>query len=128
MLDRRGQRYVQLRVFVKGGGCAGMRHKFSLTARPDGGDVGMYRLGVRLVVDPLSLMYLSGSVVDCGAGVGDSCFVVYHPRAGTVCTCGASFAPQFHAPPARAMAPRPRARPETITYTPSRVSTEPHEH
>ncbi|AEK38389.1 putative protein HesB [Candidatus Tremblaya princeps PCVAL] len=84
---------VQLRVFVKGGGCKGMRHKFCLAPCRTVGDAGMTRLGVRLVADPLSLMYLRGSVVDCGTGVGDARLVVYHPSAGMVCSCGASFAP-----------------------------------
>ncbi|CUX76408.1 Iron-sulfur cluster insertion protein ErpA [Candidatus Tremblaya princeps] len=88
-----GRSCVQLRVFVKGGGCKGMRHNFCLASSRTVGDSGMTRLGLRLVVDPLSLMYLRGSVVDCGTGVGDARLVVYHPSAGMVCSCGASFAP-----------------------------------
>lgn len=93
MVASHGISCTQLRVFVKGGGCKGMRHKFCLASCRTVGDAGMTRLGVRLVADPLSLMYLRGSVVDCGTGVGDARLVVYQPSAGMVCSCGASFTP-----------------------------------
>ena len=47
--------------------------------------------GVKLVVDPLSLQYLSGAEVDFIDDLMGTRFVVNNPNAATTCGCGASF-------------------------------------
>ena len=47
--------------------------------------------GVTLLVDPMSLQYLAGSVVDYTEGLEGSRFVVSNPNATATCGCGSSF-------------------------------------
>ena len=55
------------------------------------GDMEFDRGGVKLVVDPLSLQYLSGAQVDFIDDLMGTRFVVNNPNAATTCGCGASF-------------------------------------
>lgn len=81
-----------LRLSVEGGGCSGFQYKFGLaeTAEPD--DLIVERDGVTLVVDPVSLDLVSGSMVDYVESLGGAAFRVENPNASAGCGCGSSFA------------------------------------
>lgn len=80
-----------LRLSVEGGGCSGFQYKFDLADAPDGEDSVSETDGVRLVVDPVSLDLVSGSVVDFVESLGGAAFRVENPQAAAGCGCGSSF-------------------------------------
>ena len=80
-----------LRLSVEGGGCSGFQYKFGLADRVDGEDAVSETDGVRLVVDPVSLDLVSGSVVDFVESLGGAAFRVENPQAAAGCGCGSSF-------------------------------------
>ena len=80
-----------LRLSVEGGGCSGFQYKFDLTEGPDADDVVSETEGVQLVVDPISLDLVSGSVVDFVESLGGAAFQVENPQAAAGCGCGSSF-------------------------------------
>ena len=82
---------LRFRVYVQGGGCSGFQYGFQFEEAGADGDMEFDRGGVRLVVDPLSLQYLSGAEVDFIDDLMGTRFVVNNPNASTTCGCGASF-------------------------------------
>jgi iron-sulfur cluster assembly accessory protein len=80
-----------LRLSVEGGGCSGFQYRFGLADAPDGDDSVTETDGVRLVVDPVSLDLVAGSIVDYVESLGGAAFRVENPQAASGCGCGASF-------------------------------------
>lgn len=80
-----------LRLSVEGGGCSGFQYKFDLTDGADANDSVSETDGVKLVVDPISLDLVSGSVVDFVESLGGAAFRVENPNAAAGCGCGSSF-------------------------------------
>ncbi|WP_126173296.1 iron-sulfur cluster insertion protein ErpA [Altericroceibacterium xinjiangense] len=80
-----------LRLAVEGGGCSGFQYKFGLTEAPEPDDIVSETDGVRLVVDPISLDLVDGSVVDYVESLGGAAFRVENPNASAGCGCGSSF-------------------------------------
>lgn len=82
---------LKLRVYITGGGCSGFQYGFTFDENVNDGDMVVENEGVTLVVDPMSLQYLVGGVVDYTEGLEGSRFFVDNPNATTTCGCGASF-------------------------------------
>lgn len=82
---------LKLRVFVTGGGCSGFQYGFTFDEKVNDGDTTIEKDDVTLVVDPMSLQYLVGGVVDYQDGLQGSRFLIDNPNATTTCGCGASF-------------------------------------
>ncbi len=80
-----------LRLSVEGGGCSGFQYKFDLADAADGDDSVSETDGVQLVVDPISLDLVGGSVVDFVESLGGAAFKVENPQAAAGCGCGSSF-------------------------------------
>jgi len=80
-----------LRLSVEGGGCSGFQYKFDLTDAAEAEDMVSETAGVRLVVDPVSLELVTGSVVDFVESLGGAAFKVENPNAAAGCGCGSSF-------------------------------------
>ncbi len=83
---------VRLRVGVKGGGCSGFSYLLDLTETQKDSDEVFEQHGIKVVVDPKSLLYLGGTVVDFRDEVMGRGFVFQNPNATTSCGCGSSFA------------------------------------
>jgi iron-sulfur cluster assembly accessory protein len=83
---------LKLRVFITGGGCSGFQYGFTFDEIVAEDDTALETGGVTLLVDPMSLQYLAGSVVDYTEGLEGSRFVVNNPNATATCGCGSSFA------------------------------------
>ena len=81
-----------LRVSVEGGGCSGFSYKFDLVRASEPDDLLIERAGARVLVDPVSLQYLSGSEIDFVDDLIGSSFKVHNPNAIASCGCGTSFA------------------------------------
>ena len=80
-----------LRLSVEGGGCSGFQYKFDLAEAAEAEDAVSETAGVRLVVDPVSLELVTGSVVDYVESLGGAAFKVENPNAAAGCGCGSSF-------------------------------------
>lgn len=81
-----------LRLSVEGGGCSGFQYKFGLSDAAEHDDLAVETDGVMLVVDPISLDLVAGSVVDYVESLGGAAFKVENPQAASGCGCGSSFA------------------------------------
>ena len=79
------------RVAVEGGGCSGFQYKFDLVATPDSDDLVIERAGGMVVIDPVSLQYMAGSVIDFVDDLIGASFKIKNPNAVASCGCGTSF-------------------------------------
>jgi iron-sulfur cluster assembly accessory protein len=77
-----------LRVAVLGGGCSGFQYEFGLEAGPAEGDVVV---DGAVVVDPESLPFLAGAVIDFKDELIGARFAIDNPNATSSCGCGTSF-------------------------------------
>ena len=91
LLVEEGNDELMLRVFVTGGGCSGFQYGFTFDHEAAEDDTLVERDGVKMVVDPMSFQYLTGSEIDFEEGLQGSRFVVRNPAAKTTCGCGSSF-------------------------------------
>jgi len=82
---------LKLRVYVTGGGCSGFQYGFTFDEKVNDGDLTIEKNGVAMVIDPMSLQYLVGGIVDYTEGLQGSRFTVQNPNATTTCGCGSSF-------------------------------------
>ncbi len=82
---------VRLRVGVKGGGCSGFSYVLDLTEHQKEHDEVFEQHGVKIICDPKSLLYLSGTTIDFKDEVMGRGFVFQNPNASTSCGCGSSF-------------------------------------
>jgi len=91
LLTRQGRASGVLRVAVVGGGCSGLQYKMDLQDGPASRDILVESGGVRVVVDPKSALYVTGSELDYVDALQDGGFKVKNPNAATSCSCGESF-------------------------------------
>ena len=82
-----------LRVGVVNGGCSGMSYTLGLDDGPGEADRVFDMGAVKVFVDPESLQYLEGMVVDFADGLHGAGFKFTNPNAERTCGCGTSFAP-----------------------------------
>lgn len=82
---------LMLRVFISGGGCSGFQYGFTFDENVDDGDTVVEKDGVKLLIDPMSFMYLTGAEIDYTEGLEGAQFVIRNPNATTTCGCGSSF-------------------------------------
>ncbi|MEL6235807.1 MAG: iron-sulfur cluster insertion protein ErpA [Pseudomonadota bacterium] len=80
-----------LRVAVEGGGCSGFQYEFRIEERPAEDDLVLDADGCAVVIDPISLPFLSGATVDFADELIGSRFVIDNPNATASCGCGTSF-------------------------------------
>jgi iron-sulfur cluster assembly protein len=80
-----------LRVGVKGGGCSGLSYVLGFDSESRAGDIVLELQGIRVQVDPKSMFYLSGTVLDFSDGLNGKGFVFNNPQATRTCGCGSSF-------------------------------------
>ena len=80
-----------LRVFVSGGGCSGMQYGMALEAEPRPYDHVIEKDGVKVFVDPTSMMYLNNATIDYEDSLRGGGFKIDNPNATSSCGCGTSF-------------------------------------
>ncbi|HWH69178.1 MAG TPA: iron-sulfur cluster assembly accessory protein [Candidatus Sulfotelmatobacter sp.] len=90
LLAKQGRPQGVLRVAVVGGGCSGLQYKMDLQDGPASRDILVETAGTRVVVDPKSALYVTGSELDFIDEL-DGGFKVKNPNAATSCSCGESF-------------------------------------
>ena len=91
LLTKQGRANGVLRVAVVGGGCSGLQYKMDLQDAPASRDIMVETAGVKVVVDPKSALYVTGSELDYIDALQDGGFKVKNPNAATSCSCGESF-------------------------------------
>ena len=91
LLAKRDLEGYALRVFVSGGGCSGFQYGMALEDNIRETDLVTEQHGVKLVVDEISINYLTGSTVDYVDEVMGSGFKIENPNAVASCGCGSSF-------------------------------------
>ena len=91
LIEEENNPELKLRVYVTGGGCSGFQYGFTFDEKVNEGDMTIEKNEVTLVVDPMSLQYLVGGIVDYTEGLEGSRFLVNNPNATTTCGCGSSF-------------------------------------
>ncbi len=91
LLTKQGRPGGVLRVAVVGGGCSGLQYKMDLQDQPANRDFLVESAGVKVVVDPKSALYVTGSELDYLDVLTDGGFKVKNPNAATSCSCGESF-------------------------------------
>lgn len=79
-----------LRVAVEGGGCSGFQYRFTLDD-PREDDLVLSEAGETVVVDPVSLPFLSGATISFSEELIGARFVIDNPNASSSCGCGTSF-------------------------------------
>jgi len=92
LLEEKGKPNGALRLAVIGGGCSGLQYTMDLVEGPANRDILIPTSNVRLVVDPKSALFVSGSVLDYSDDLQKGGFKVTNPNAVAHCSCGESFA------------------------------------
>ena len=91
LLEQEGRDDLQLRISVQPGGCSGLRYQLFFDERTLDGDVVTDFDGVSVVVDRMSVPYLSGATIDFADRIDAQGFTIDNPNASGSCACGDSF-------------------------------------
>src|SRR6266511_1402382 len=92
LLQEKGRPDGALRLAVIGGGCSGLQYVMDLVDGPKERDILVPISNVRLVVDPKSALFVSGSGLNYSEDLHKGGFKVTNPNAVAHCSCGESFA------------------------------------
>ncbi|ANT61343.1 heme biosynthesis protein HemY [Salipiger sp. CCB-MM3] len=79
-----------LRIAVEGGGCSGFQYDIRLDDAAED-DLVLERQGERVVVDSVSLPFLTDAVIDFSEELIGARFTIENPNATSSCGCGTSF-------------------------------------
>lgn len=82
---------AMLRVAVEGGGCSGFQYKFDIVTAREDDDLVLDADGYSVLVDTMSVEYMSGSVIDFSDELIGAAFKIENPNATAACGCGTSF-------------------------------------
>ncbi|WP_411818700.1 iron-sulfur cluster insertion protein ErpA [Hyphococcus sp. DH-69] len=82
---------AMLRVSVEGGGCSGFQYKFDIVNDREDDDLALDADGYAVLIDSVSVDYLSGSVIDFSDELIGAAFKIENPNATASCGCGTSF-------------------------------------
>lgn len=91
LIARDGNPDIMLRMAVQPGGCSGLRYELFFDDRTLDGDAVVEFDGVRLVVDQMSLPFVSGASIDFADTIEKQGFSIDNPHAQNSCACGDSF-------------------------------------
>lgn len=84
-------RDLKFRVTVSGGGCSGFQYGFDFDETINDDDLVFEHGAVKVLVDDVSLQYLSGAVLEYKEELIGSYFALENPNASSTCGCGTSF-------------------------------------
>ena len=86
-----GNDNLKLRVYITGGGCSGFQYGFTFDEAVNDDDTKVEKQGVTVLIDSMSIQYLTGAEIDYTEGLSGAQFVIRNPNASTTCGCGSSF-------------------------------------
>jgi iron-sulfur cluster insertion protein len=84
---------MRLRMYVQCGGCSGMSYVFTLDEIQNEDDFEIPMQSSSVLIDAMSMQYVSGATIDYKDDLSGSQFVIKNPNAQTTCGCGSSFSP-----------------------------------
>ena len=90
-LNQFTEEFHAIRFMVIGGGCAGYSYDMDYEEELREDDEVYEQHGIKIFVDPLSLVYLEGTEVDYVETLEFSGFMFNNPNANRTCGCGSSF-------------------------------------
>ena len=90
LLKQENDPSLALRIFVAGGGCSGLQYGMTLDEEQEG-DTVISHGDFKVLVDEMSLGYITGSEVDYVDSLMGAGFTVNNPNAVSSCGCGHSF-------------------------------------
>ena len=82
---------LKLRTFVQGGGCSGFQYGFTFDEDENDDDFIIEKSNIKILIDSMSMQYLTGAVIDYKEDLSGSSFSIKNPNAQTTCGCGSSF-------------------------------------
>ena len=91
IIAKQGREDLALRVYVTPGGCSGFSYGMTFAEGREDDDTLIEQNGVRIVVDPMSAMYIKGSEIDFVDALMGGGFALRNPNAVSSCGCGQSF-------------------------------------
>jgi iron-sulfur cluster insertion protein len=80
-----------LRISVNGGGCSGFQYDFAIANERNDDDLAVEKDGATVLIDSISLGFMTGSTVDFVDDLIGQSFKVQNPLAKASCGCGVSF-------------------------------------
>ena len=95
VIQEEGNPELKLRMYVQGGGCSGMSYGFTLDEVQNEDDWVIPAGSASILVDSMSMQYISGAEVDFKDDLSGSQFTINNPNAQTTCGCGSSFQPDY---------------------------------
>lgn len=91
LITEEGNPNLMLRIYIQGGGCSGFQYGFTFDENIGDGDEVVVTDGIKLLIDPMSMQYLTGAEINYSEGLQGGQFVIRNPNAVTTCGCGSSF-------------------------------------
>jgi len=91
LIAEEGNDNLKLRVYVTGGGCSGFQYGFTFDEEVNEDDTCVENGGVTVLIDAMSIQYLTGAEIDYKEDLSGAQFVIRNPNATTTCGCGSSF-------------------------------------
>lgn len=91
LLDEENNPDLKLRTFVQGGGCSGFQYGFTFDHEQNDDDFEIAIGRWKILVDAMSMQYMTGAEIDYVEDLQGSQFVIKNPNAQTTCGCGSSF-------------------------------------
>lgn len=91
LLAQEGRDDLRLRIAVQPGGCSGLIYQLYFDERTLENDAVVDHEGVEVVVDQMSVPYLSGATIDFEDTIQKQGFTIDNPNAQGSCACGDSF-------------------------------------
>jgi iron-sulfur cluster assembly protein len=91
LAEREGKVGQTLRIGIQGGGCSGLSYTFAFVAEPEQRDKTFEAFGAKVCIDPKSMLYLGGTVLDWQESLMKSGFALKNPNEVKSCSCGESF-------------------------------------
>ena len=76
---------------MNGGGCSGFEYEFNIAKDRNADDMAIEQDGATVLVDNVSMVYLTGSTLDFEDNLMGQSFKVQNPQAKSSCGCGVSF-------------------------------------
>lgn len=91
LIQEEGNDNLKLRVYISGGGCSGFQYGFTFDEEVNEDDTQIVNGGVTVLIDSMSIQYLTGAEIDYKEDLSGAQFVIRNPNATTTCGCGSSF-------------------------------------
>lgn len=98
LIEEENNPNLKLRVYIEGGGCSGFQYGFTFDEIVNEDDTQIAKkassqdLTIILLIDAMSLQYLTGAEIDYKDDIEGERFIIRNPNARTTCGCGSSFA------------------------------------